>query len=63
MDGEAAFPDVVTESPIAPVASLVDQLEDPPSLESAEEPLFDPVPLEHADYRLPDSSLLRKSRR
>jgi len=62
VDGEQAFPDVVRESPMAPVASLVDQLHDEPSAESTEVSLFEPVSLEHADYRLPDASLLRKSR-
>ncbi len=56
------IPDVVHETPMAPVASLVDQLEDEPTGESTEASLFDAVPLEHADYRLPDPSLLRKSR-
>ena len=62
VDGEQAYPDVVHETPMAPVASLVDQLEDEPTGESTEASLFDAVPLEHADYRLPDPSLLRKSR-
>jgi len=61
VDGERSFPDVVQESPMAPVASLVDQLEDEPSAET-EPSLFESVSLEHADYRLPDASLLRKSR-
>ena len=34
VDGEQAYPDVVHETPMAPVASLVDQLEDDPTGES-----------------------------
>jgi S-DNA-T family DNA segregation ATPase FtsK/SpoIIIE len=63
VDGEKAFPDVVAETPMAPVASLVDQLAgEPDEPESTEESLFEPLALEHADYRLPDPSLLRRSR-
>jgi DNA segregation ATPase FtsK/SpoIIIE, S-DNA-T family len=65
LDGEVAYPDVVNESP-APPPLLVEQLEEreplaPPEPEP-EPSLFDPVTTEHAGYRLPDASVLRRSR-
>jgi DNA segregation ATPase FtsK/SpoIIIE, S-DNA-T family len=60
IDGEQAYPDVVSETP-APPALLVEQLEaDDEPVEP--EPLFDLPSSEHAAYRLPDTSVLRKSR-
>ena len=65
LDGEVAYPDVVNESP-APPPLLVEQLEEREALtlpEPEPEPsLFDPVTTEHAGYRLPDASVLRRSR-
>ena len=65
LDGEVAYPDVVNESP-APPPLLVEQLEEREPLtlpEPEPEPsLFDPVTTEHAGYRLPDASVLRRSR-
>lgn len=65
VDGEQAYPDVVGDAPPAhPV--LVDQLRELEPAPEAEEPqtttLFDPPTSEHADYRLPDASVLRRSR-
>jgi len=67
VDGAQAYPDVVGDAPPAtPV--LVDQLAEPLDAEldtvpAAEPPtLFDPPTSEHADYRLPDPSVLRRSR-
>ena len=68
VDGAQAYPDVVGDAPPAtPV--LVDQLVEPLDAEldlvpaAAEPPtLFDPPTSEHADYRLPDPSVLRRSR-
>jgi S-DNA-T family DNA segregation ATPase FtsK/SpoIIIE len=61
VDGEEAYPDVVSDTPaFQPV--LVEQL-DEPELPSVETPtLFDPPTSEHADYRLPDPSVLRRSK-
>jgi DNA segregation ATPase FtsK/SpoIIIE, S-DNA-T family len=65
LDGEVAYPDVVNES-AAPPALLVEQLveREPFDLPEPEpEPsLFDPAGTEHAGYRLPDASVLRRSR-
>jgi S-DNA-T family DNA segregation ATPase FtsK/SpoIIIE len=62
VDAEAAYPDVVTESP-APPPVLVDQLEDfEPELPSQPAPVFDMPSTEHAGYKLPDASVLRRSR-
>jgi S-DNA-T family DNA segregation ATPase FtsK/SpoIIIE len=62
VDGETAYPDVVSESP-APPPVLVDQLEDlEPELPAAPEPVFDMPSPEHAGYTLPDPSVLRRSR-
>ena len=68
VDGAQAYPDVVGDAPPAqPV--LVDQLADPledqlDAVPAAAEPptLFDPPTSEHADYRLPDANVLRRSR-
>ncbi|MGH3033781.1 MAG: DNA translocase FtsK, partial [Gaiellaceae bacterium] len=65
VDGEQAYPDVVTETP-AQQPVLLDQLRYEPEQESAEptpEPtLFDPPTSEHVGYRLPDAGVLRRSR-
>jgi DNA segregation ATPase FtsK/SpoIIIE, S-DNA-T family len=63
LDGEVAYPDVVNES-TAPPPLLVEQLQEPEPLDLPEpEPsLFDPASTEHAGYRLPDASVLRRSR-
>jgi S-DNA-T family DNA segregation ATPase FtsK/SpoIIIE len=63
LDGEIAYPDVVNESP-APAPLLVEQLEQPElaDLPEPEPSLFDPASTEHAGYRLPDASVLRRSR-
>jgi S-DNA-T family DNA segregation ATPase FtsK/SpoIIIE len=60
IDGEAVYPDVVSESP-APPPLLVAQLEEPET-ELSEPNLFDPASTEHAGYRLPDAGVLRRSR-
>jgi DNA segregation ATPase FtsK/SpoIIIE, S-DNA-T family len=66
IDGEEAFPDVVSETP-PPPPILLDQLDDVDDVEIEEpevrEPdLFEPVSTEHGDYQLPDSGVLRRSR-
>jgi S-DNA-T family DNA segregation ATPase FtsK/SpoIIIE len=65
LDGEVAYPDIVSERP-APAPLLVEQLEELDAVEpdesSPEPSLFDPAMSEHADYRLPDANLLRRSR-
>jgi S-DNA-T family DNA segregation ATPase FtsK/SpoIIIE len=64
VDGEIVYSDIVNETP-APPAVLVHQLEDieEPQLPEPSEPsLFDPASTEHAGYRLPDASVLRRSR-
>jgi S-DNA-T family DNA segregation ATPase FtsK/SpoIIIE len=62
VDAEAAYPDVVSETP-APSAVLVDQLDafepEPPPRPA---PVFDMPSTEHAGYTLPDASVLRRSR-
>jgi S-DNA-T family DNA segregation ATPase FtsK/SpoIIIE len=61
VDGEQEYPDVVSDAPPAPIV-LLDQLEQR-ELPSVETPtLFDPPTSEHADYRLPDTSVLRRSK-
>jgi S-DNA-T family DNA segregation ATPase FtsK/SpoIIIE len=67
VDGEQAYPDVVSDSPQQPV--LVEQLsraepdEEPISVEVQPDPtLFDPPTSEHAGYQLPDRGVLRRSR-
>jgi S-DNA-T family DNA segregation ATPase FtsK/SpoIIIE len=63
IDGEQAYPDVVSDAPAPPLV-LVDQLEEelerPPL--ASEPTLFDPPTSEHSSYRLPDASVLRRSR-
>jgi S-DNA-T family DNA segregation ATPase FtsK/SpoIIIE len=58
VDVESDFPDVVSEETIAPPPLLLEPDEpddDPPSL-------FDALPSERSEYRLPDRGVLRKSR-
>jgi S-DNA-T family DNA segregation ATPase FtsK/SpoIIIE len=69
VDGEAAYPDVVGDTPPQPpvlveqlepleeadLALEADEMQEPPSL-------FDPATAEHVDYRLPDAGVLRRSR-
>jgi DNA segregation ATPase FtsK/SpoIIIE, S-DNA-T family len=66
VDGEKAYPDVVSDSESAvPTPVLVDLLDDEPTEEhdpDAPTPLFDPATSEHASYRLPDPGVLRRSR-
>jgi S-DNA-T family DNA segregation ATPase FtsK/SpoIIIE len=57
VDAENDFPDVVSTEP-PPL--LIDLQEDDP--EPAPARVFDPPSREHADYRLPDRSLLRRSK-
>jgi S-DNA-T family DNA segregation ATPase FtsK/SpoIIIE len=69
VDGEEAYPDVVSDAPPQPPV-LIDQLEplgdSDLDLETEEVPeppsLFDPAGTEHVDYRLPDAAVLRRSR-
>jgi S-DNA-T family DNA segregation ATPase FtsK/SpoIIIE len=61
VDGEMVYPDIVNERP-APPPVLVHQLEDLEEPELPEPSLFEPASTEHAGYRLPDSSVLRRSR-
>jgi DNA segregation ATPase FtsK/SpoIIIE, S-DNA-T family len=62
VDGEAAYPDVVSETP-APSPVLVDQLDDlEPEPPSRPEPVFDMPSAEHAGYKLPDPGVLRRTR-
>jgi DNA segregation ATPase FtsK/SpoIIIE, S-DNA-T family len=69
VDGEAAYPDVVGDAP-AQQPVLVEQLTEPDeggaALDTDDVPeppsLFDPSTSEHADYRLPDAAVLRRSR-
>jgi DNA segregation ATPase FtsK/SpoIIIE, S-DNA-T family len=62
VDGEAAYPDVVSETP-APSPVLVDQLDDlEPEPPSRPEPVFDMPSTEHAGYKLPDPGVLRRTR-
>jgi DNA segregation ATPase FtsK/SpoIIIE, S-DNA-T family len=70
IDGEQAYPDVVGDVP-SQHAILVDQLAEPlpddegtSTPESAPEPptLFDPPSVAHAEYRLPEPAVLRRSR-
>ena len=66
IDGEEAFPDVVSETP-SPPPVLLDQLDELDDVEIEEpevrEPdLFEPVSTEHGDYQLPDAGVLRRSR-
>jgi DNA segregation ATPase FtsK/SpoIIIE, S-DNA-T family len=59
VDGERAYPDVVSETP-APSPVLVDQLDD--FAPAQPEPVFDMPSTEHAGYKLPDASVLKRSR-
>ncbi len=61
VDGELAYPDVVSETS-APMPILVEQLDAFEEPELPEPSLFDPASTEHASYRLPDASVLRRSR-
>ena len=61
VDGETAYPDVVSENP-APPPVLVDQLEDLGPSPVRSEPVFDMPSTEHAGYKLPDAGVLRRSR-
>jgi len=62
VNGAEAYPDVVGESP-APSPLLVDQLDDlEPELPARPEPVFDMPSTEHAGYKLPDASVLKRSR-
>jgi S-DNA-T family DNA segregation ATPase FtsK/SpoIIIE len=64
LDGEVAYPDVVSERP-SPPPVLVHQLEELEETALPQQPepsLFDPAATEHAGYRLPDASVLRRSR-
>jgi S-DNA-T family DNA segregation ATPase FtsK/SpoIIIE len=62
VNGAEAYPDVVNESP-APPPLLVDQLDDlEPELRARPEPVFDMPSTEHAGYKLPDASVLKRSR-
>ncbi len=58
VDAEAAYPDVVEPSPLAPSPLLT--LESQP-LVLQQEQLFDDVTTEHPEYRLPDRDVLRTS--
>jgi DNA segregation ATPase FtsK/SpoIIIE, S-DNA-T family len=60
VDGEAAYPDVVSERP-APPPVLVDQLDD--FEPERPEPVFDMPSTEHVGYKLPDAGVLRRSHR
>ena len=70
VDGEQAYPDVVGDTQ-GPHPMLVDQLaglggpgdaEPPPETPVEQPALFDPATSEHIGYRLPDPSVLRRSR-
>jgi S-DNA-T family DNA segregation ATPase FtsK/SpoIIIE len=61
VDAEVAYPDVVRETS-APQPILVEQLDDFEEPELPEPSLFDPASTEHGSYRLPDASVLRRSR-
>jgi DNA segregation ATPase FtsK/SpoIIIE, S-DNA-T family len=61
VDGEIVYPDIVSETP-APPPVLVHQLEDMEESVLPEPSLFEPASTEHAGYRLPDASVLRRSR-
>jgi DNA segregation ATPase FtsK/SpoIIIE, S-DNA-T family len=72
VDAERAYPDIVPGGDmVAPPASLVDQLPLDPDTddvslgdvpEPEEPPAFVPTASEHADYRLPDRGVLKRSR-
>jgi DNA segregation ATPase FtsK/SpoIIIE, S-DNA-T family len=56
VDAEEAYPDVVAEIAPSPLLSL-----EPEPLVVQQEPLFEDVTTEHAEYRLPDRGVLRRS--
>jgi S-DNA-T family DNA segregation ATPase FtsK/SpoIIIE len=56
VDAEEAYPDVVTEIAPPPLMSL-----EPEPLVVRQEPLFEDITTEHADYRLPDRTVLSRS--
>jgi S-DNA-T family DNA segregation ATPase FtsK/SpoIIIE len=56
VDAEEAYPDVVADLAPAPLMSL-----EPEPLVVRQEPLFEDVTSEHADYKLPDRSVLNRS--
>ena len=64
VDGEIVYPDIVSESPAPPpvLVHQLEELEEPQLSEQPEPSLFDPASTEHAGYRLPDSSVLRRSK-
>jgi DNA segregation ATPase FtsK/SpoIIIE, S-DNA-T family len=64
VDGEIVYPDIVSESPAPPpvLVHQLEELEEPQLPEQPEPSLFDPASTEHAGYRLPDSSVLRRSK-
>jgi S-DNA-T family DNA segregation ATPase FtsK/SpoIIIE len=63
VDGERAYPDVVSDSDtFRPPAALVDQLDSHDDLPDSAPTLFEPAAMVPTDYHLPDASLLRKSR-
>jgi DNA segregation ATPase FtsK/SpoIIIE, S-DNA-T family len=64
VDGEIVYPDIVNESPAPPpvLVHQLEELEDPQPPEQPEPSLFDPASTEHAGYRLPDASVLRRSK-
>ena len=68
MDAEHDFPDVVSNESAGPPPLLLER-EEPPELDPGRTarpptgaPPFDPPTREHADYRLPDRSALRRSK-
>jgi S-DNA-T family DNA segregation ATPase FtsK/SpoIIIE len=63
VDAASAFPDVVGDSVLPPHAGAqpAPLQTEPPALLEEPEPLFDEVTSENAEYRLPDSGVLRVS--
>jgi len=62
VDAEQAYPDVVEHAPVlAPSPLLTLEAEPLVVSEATQEPLFDDVTKEHAEYRLPDREVLRVS--
>jgi S-DNA-T family DNA segregation ATPase FtsK/SpoIIIE len=67
IDGEQAYPDVVSDGPQAVLVEQLDRPEEEPETVSTEAPepaptLFDPPTGELVAYRLPDRGVLRRSR-
>jgi DNA segregation ATPase FtsK/SpoIIIE, S-DNA-T family len=67
IDGEQAYPDVVSDGPQAVLVEQLDRPEEEPEAVSTEAPepaptLFDPPTGELVAYRLPDRGVLRRSR-